>query len=309
MALIHFAQEQVDVAVLEVGRGGTYDAVNVAHHEVSLMAPIDLDHTDVLGETIEAIAVEKAGVVTSGGQLVTACQPDEALPPLRARCMEQRATWWQGLPDGMRRTTWAEGGVDGAQRLPYLVEPASVTLPLGGPYQRDNLRLALASITALAAMGWSLDPGAVRRGLETVSWPGRFEVVHQSPLTLVDGAHNPEAARRLREAYDEAYRGPVVWVVGVSLGKDLKTLLCTLRAPDDILIATQSRHPRALSPEEVAEAARCAGFTDVTTIPEIRAAWEAARRRAGKSVTVCFTGSLHLVAEARELFDLAPEAD
>ena len=101
----------------------------------------------------------------------------------------------------------------------------------------------------------------------------------------------------------------MVWVVGVSMGKDLGSLLRTLKGPGDSLIATQSRHPRAQAAGEVAEAAREVGFSSVVSIPEIGAAWERARRQAGETGSICFTGSLHLVAEARELFGLASEAD
>jgi len=312
LALVYFARQGIDVAVLEVGRGGQFDGVNAVPHNLALMTPISLDHTDVLGNTLVEIAREKAGVVPAGGIFVSGPQPAEASEVLKGFCRAREAAWWYAGEDTLAVRNFGQGGGLSCvgERVPYPVEPASVRLPLGGTFQQANLRLALAGVAALRSQGWDLPGPDVVEGLEGVRWPGRFEVVHRSPLALVDGAHNPESAGLLREALDARYPGRrVVWVVGFSSGKDIAGVLAALRGEGDRLVATRSHHPRAVAVDTVARAARQVGFGKVLRAADVRAAWDAAAGTMGSDGLVCFTGSLFVVAGARELFGLAEEAD
>jgi dihydrofolate synthase/folylpolyglutamate synthase len=310
MAAAYFADQGVEVAVVEVGRGGRYDATNALPHEVALMASVSLDHVDILGGTLEAIAREKAGVVPEGGVLVSGEQAPEVLQVLEEEVQGRRAVWWRAQAEGLEVRDYRQGNPPIQREEPYPVDPASVRLALGGAFQAANLRLALGGVAALRALGWRLPEAAVVQGVEGATWPGRFEVVHRSPLALVDGAHNADSARRLVEALAEAHPGqPVIWVVGFSSGKDVAGVLAALRAGGDVLVATRSHHPRALPAEEVAEAARGQGFPHVVETRDVEAAWQAASQLAAGEALVCFTGSLFVVAEARELFGLAAEVD
>ncbi len=310
LAAAHFADQGVEVAVVEVGRGGRYDATNALPHEVALMASISLDHVDILGGTLEAIAREKAGVVPEGGVLVSGAQAPEVQRVLEEEIQRLRAVWWRVQEGALEVWDYRQGNPPAGQAVPYPLDPGSVRLALGGAFQAANLRLALGGVAALRALGWHLPDGAVAQGLEGATWPGRFEVVHRDPLVLVDGAHNADSARRLVEALAEAYpRRRVVWVVGFSSGKDVPGVLAALRAGGDVLVATRSYHPRALPPEEVARAAEEQGFSLVVETEDVEAAWRVASRFTSDRALVCFTGSLFVVAEARELFGLAEEVD
>ncbi|MGQ9456668.1 MAG: bifunctional folylpolyglutamate synthase/dihydrofolate synthase [Anaerolineae bacterium] len=310
LAAAYFAGQGVEVAVVEVGRGGRYDATNALPHEVALMASISLDHVDILGGTLEAIAREKAGVVPEGGMLVSGEQVPEVLRVLEEEVQHLGATWWLARERALEVRDYRRGNPPAQREEPYPVDPASVRLSLGGAFQAGNLRLALGGVAALRALGWRLPEAAVVQGLEGATWPGRFEVVHRDPLALVDGAHNADSARRLVEALAEAHpRQPVVWVVGFSSGKDVSGVLAALRTGGEVLIATRSHHPRALPVEEVAGAAREQGFPHVLEARDVEAAWHAASHLAAGEALICFTGSLFVVAEARELFGLAAEVD
>ncbi|NLE75996.1 MAG: bifunctional folylpolyglutamate synthase/dihydrofolate synthase [Chloroflexi bacterium] len=308
MAMAHFAGQGVQAAVLEVGRGGQFDAVNAVPHHLAAMATVGLDHTAILGHTVTAIAREKAGVIPLGGVFVCGAQPDEALATLREVCLARRARWLHAQDLDLEQVRF--DGTGETDRLAYPLDPRTVRLPLQGAFQGRNLRLALGVLAALGDEGWLLPASAVRQGLEAVRWPGRFEVVHQRPLAVVDGAHNPDSAAQLRATLDATYpQRPVVWVVGASSGKDLLTVLRALQRPGDLLVATQTKHPRALPSAQVASAAREAGFQRVMETEGIADAWRDASKAADADALVCFSGSLFVVAEARELFGLAVEID
>lgn len=313
MAMVHFARQGVDAAVLEVGRGGRFDAVNAVLHNLAVMTSISMDHANVLGGTLTAIAREKSGVIPTGGTFVLGPQRPEVVEVLEEACREQGAVWWFAGERGLEVRDFSSdpSACCGAVRaVPYPVDPTSVRLSLAGGFQQGNLRLALGTAAALRAAGWQLPEHSIVEGLERVRWPGRFEVVHPRPLTLVDGAHNAESARRLREAMNAAYPGrPVVWVVGFSSGKDMVGVLAALYGGGDALILTRSHHPRAVPTSVAADAARLAGFAPTLEAPTVPAAWEAAAGMAQGQAVVCFTGSLFVVAEAREQFGLAEEVD
>lgn len=308
MAALHFAEEGVEVAVLEVGRGGRYDAVNALPHQLALMTTISLDHVDVLGGTLEAIAREKAGVIPQEGVLVSGEQAPEVQQVLQETAQERQAALWRAGKRGLEVWDWRRGNPLAGQ-VAYPVAPATLHLSLGGAFQQRNLRVALGGVAALRDLGWRLPTEAVTKGMEAATWPGRFEVVHCPPPTLVDGAHNADSARCLVEALAQAYPGrPIIWVAGFSSGKDVAGVLAALRVGGEVLVATRSWHPRALPAGDVAAAARQV-FPRVVEAEDVRAAWETARQAAADQAVVCFTGSLFVVAEARELFGLAEEMD
>jgi dihydrofolate synthase/folylpolyglutamate synthase len=249
----------VEVAVIEAGLGGRYDATNVIPSGVAVLTNVSLEHTRWLGDTTAAIAEEKLDVVQPGSVLVLGELDDAAA----------------GVAERMARERGAK--------------VARPRLPREGGYQAANL--ALAAAAAEAHLGRRPDPELVRRAGEETSVRGRLEVVDRRPLTILDGAHNPAGARALAEAIAE--RAPVVFVVSVLEDKDAAAMLAELRPLAAAMVLTRCANPRALAPERLAEGA------DVPTevVEDPREALARARRLAGPSGTVVVAGSIYLAAD------------
>jgi dihydrofolate synthase/folylpolyglutamate synthase len=309
MAFAAFADAPVDVAVVEVGMGGTWDATNVLDGAVAVVTPIGLDHTEWLGSTVEQIAEEKAGIVKPRAVLVTAQQPVDAARVLLRRAAEVGATVArEGMEFGVLRRRVAVGG-----QLLVLRGLASdydeVFLPLHGAHQAGNAACALAAVEAFlgATSGRQLDTALVRRGFAAADSPGRLEVVRTSPTVVLDGAHNPAGAAALVEGLTEAFTfTELVGVVGMLADKDVRGVLETLEPVLSGVVATQNSSPRALPAAELGEvAAGIFGADRVEVAPRLDDALEAAIALADVAGTggagVLVTGSLVTVGEARTL--------
>jgi dihydrofolate synthase/folylpolyglutamate synthase len=293
-----FADKPVDVAVLEVGMGGRWDATNVADGSVAVITNISLDHTEILGPTRAHIAREKAGIVKPGATLVLG-ETDPDLYPLFAG--EQPGTLWLlGRDFDLESNELAVGG-----RLMDLRTPGAsyegVYLPLHGRYQAHNFLLAL--VAAEAFFGKPLEPDLVMSAAALVRSPGRLEVVGQHPLVLLDGAKNLAGARcesaAVAEEFGEGLRR--VMVVGMLRGKDAGEMLLALDAPKaELVVACLAPSPRTQPAQDVAEAARALGCRAVAAA-SVAEALEVALREAGEDGMVLVTGSLYVVGEARSV--------
>ncbi len=303
LALGYFAAQGVDVAVLEVGLGGRLDATNVVRPRVSVLTTIGYDHMAILGSTLDRIAGEKAGIIKPGGWAVSAPQHPEAMAVFESVCRQQRASLWVAEGEQVRRAIPAGPSLS----YPFAVE----TVPLGlrGGFQRTNARVSVAVLLALQEQGWAFAEGALRHGLETARWPGRLEVVEERPWLILDGAHNIDSARALRAALEDFPCRARLLVVGFSRGHDVPAFLGELAPSSSHLIACASRHPRALAAEDVAGIAAQATRIPVEVAPSVAAALERARALASPDDLICVTGSLFVVAEAREACGLAEETD
>jgi dihydrofolate synthase/folylpolyglutamate synthase len=297
-ALRWFADVAVDVAVLEVGLGGRWDATNVADGIVAVVTNVGLDHAEVIGPTREDIAREKAGIVKPGATLVLG-EPDPALyPTFEARGAD--AVWVRNRDFGWSRNVVAVGG-----RVVDLYTPAGpiaeVFVPLHGPHQGDNAACALAA--AEAFFGRSLDVGTVTDAFAAVVVPGRFEIVSRRPLVVLDGAHNAEGALAVRATLDDDFAGrsPDVLVVGFTGNRDPVAMLDALGAARSrLVIACKPPSPRGLDPAAVAAAAAALGVR-AEVVPSAAAAVARALEDAGEDEFVLVTGSLHVVGEARSV--------
>ncbi|MBF2097439.1 MAG: bifunctional folylpolyglutamate synthase/dihydrofolate synthase [Gloeomargaritaceae cyanobacterium C42_A2020_066] len=224
-AWLYFAQERVDLAVIEVGLGGRLDATNVcAAPLVTAITSLSLEHQDRLGPTLQHIAYEKAGILKPGRPLVLAPVPPEAEAVVRQRADALDCPVIPVIPAepaGRGRGTW--GGL-------------TFDLGLTGPHQLVNAATALTILRQLETQGWVIPMQAIVQGLSQVNWPGRLQWVtwHGRPL-LVDGAHNPEAALALRQALTESHPGPVHWVIGMLATKNHREVLAALLCPGDAL--------------------------------------------------------------------------
>jgi dihydrofolate synthase/folylpolyglutamate synthase len=304
-----FADAPVDVAVVEVGMGGTWDATNVVDPAVSVVTPVGLDHQDYLGDTIEEIAAEKAGVVKEGGFVVLADQEPEAAEVLGRRAADVKATVVrEGVDFGVAQRQVAVGGqLMTLQGIGGTYE--DVFLPLHGVHQARNASVALAVVEEFLGGGRGLlDLDTVRTGFAAASSPGRLEIVRRSPTVLLDAAHNPAGARALAAALEDGFSfARLVAVVAVLRDKDAAGLLEALSPVVAEVVVTQNGSPRALDADTLGTVAvDVLGSDRVEVVPSLVDAIERAVELAESGAPtggagVLVTGSVVTVAEARRL--------
>ena len=296
-ALAYFAQQRADVAVLEVGTGGRFDATNVVDPLAAAITPISYDHTATLGESLSEIAWHKAGIMRAGRPAVAGPQPDEARLVLEreadlvgAHLEEVGRDWrWSSFRDAIR----VESSQPGFQAL-------TTGVALLGEHQRDNATTAVATLHALQPH-FAVPAAAIQRGLTTVDWPGRLQVLsEQRPLLVVDGAHNAASADALRRAIRHEFRfDRLILVLGLSEGKDARGVVGALVPDADVVYLTRSRHERAAAPSDLEPLVRSAAPTaTLGTYDDVPTALGAATAAARAGDLVLVTGSLFLVGEA-----------
>ena len=316
-----FADEPVEVVVLEVGLGGVTDATNVADGVVSVVTPISLDHTDLLGDSEAEIAEEKAGIVKPGGFLVSAVQERDAAQVLLEAAQSAGVPFrFEGVEFGVVERALAVGGQQVAVRG-LAGEYPDLFLPLLGEHQAQNLALAVAALEAFLGGGERpLDEELLREGLAQVTSPGRLEVLRTAPTVIVDAAHNPDGVRATVRAVQESFGFTrLVLVVGVLQEKDAPAMLEALHRAfgDDVadLALTQSTSPRAIPAAELARIALDAGWPEddlfaTESVPDALE-WAVGRAEAlessadelasGTGGGVLVLGSITLAAEVRAL--------
>jgi dihydrofolate synthase/folylpolyglutamate synthase len=280
-ALLHFARAGVDVAVVEVGLGGRFDATNAIVPRVAAVARISLDHTQLLGDTVEQIAFEKAGIFKEGvPAVVHGCQPPGALETLRAEAARR------GAPLTVAPTGW------------------SGPIALRGPHQGGNAAFAATALRALRGTGLVVPEEAIAAGIASARWPGRLEEIGG---VLLDGAHNPDGAAALARALPALHPGRSVELVfGVLADKDHGGMLRALAPACRKLHVVAPATPRARDVADVSTLARALG-ADADVHPSLADALACARRAAADGALVCVAGSLYLVGEARALLGAARE--
>lgn len=311
MAFAAFADAPVDVAVVEVGMGGSWDATNVADGSVAVVLPIALDHAKYLGDTPAEIAVEKAGIIKEGAFAVLAQQEPAVATVLLERAAEVGATVArEGLEFGVVARTPAVGGqVLSLQGLRARYD--DVFLPLYGAHQAQNAAVALAAVEAFAAREEPLSDEIVRAAFAEVTSPARLEIVRRSPTIVLDAAHNPHGAEATGAALEDSFTfDPLIGVVGVMGDKDVEGLLLALEPHLAHLVATQSSTDRALPADRLgAVAVEVFGEDRVTVVPRLADALDVAATlaEAGAAVSslgsgaVLVTGSVVTAGEARTL--------
>ena len=307
-----FADQPVNVAVIEVGLGGITDATNVGDGQVSVITPISLDHTDLLGDTTEDIAYEKAGIIKPGGYLVSAAQPLDAAQVLLEKAKELGVPFrFEGVEFGVESRTVAVGGqmvtIQGiAGRYPDLL------VPLHGAHQAQNAAVAVAALEAFFGGEKELSFDVLQEGFAEVTSPGRLEVVRTAPTIVVDAAHNPDGVKVSAAALQEAFTFTrLVPVVGILKEKDAEEILRQLKESlggmAEEYCFTQSNSPRAVPAAELAELAVDLGFGEenihIAEKLDDALEWAVERAEANDDLSggVLVTGSITLVAEARIL--------
>ena len=307
VAFAAFADAPVDVAVIEVGMGGGWDATNVADGAVAVITPIGLDHQHFLGDTVVDIAAEKAGIIKPGAITVTAPQEDDVLAVLAARAEEVGADLRvEGRDFGVMTRDVAVGGQQiGLRGLAG--DYGDLFLALHGGHQSGNAAVAVAAVEAfLGGAEQPLNVDVVRAALATVTSPGRLEIVRRSPTVIVDAAHNPQGALALRQAIEDEFTFTrLIGVLAILRDKDATGILEALEPVLDHVVVSRSTSPRSMRPEELGElAAEVFGEHRVTVVEALPDALDQAAElsdEGGVAGGVLVTGSVTTAADARML--------
>lgn len=295
-AMLCFSEEKVDYAVMEVGLGGRLDATNITEPEVSVITNISLEHTRILGDTVEKIAGEKAGIIRSGRTLVTAADGG-ALGVFEETCREKNCRIVRlGKEIAVKRIGAGMGG----QKFLLLAGGREYELftPLLGLHQLDN-----AGCAAGAALALGIPEDAIGKGIANVTWPGRLEVVQKDPMVILDCAKDANAARRLRETLESDLEYErLILVFGVSNDKSIEKMAGELAGISDIVIATEHKvMDRAAEADKVAQIA--SKYCEKCTVAyDVKEAVRAAISIARPGDLVLVTGSIFTVGEAREIW-------
>lgn len=298
MALLHFAESHVDVGVLEVGMGGRFDATNVVNPMACAITTIALEHQEYLGRTEDAIAFEKAGIIKPSVPVVIGRMGPEASGVIRRIAQERAAPLWQ-----LGHEFFVEE--DGPEQFSYRGRTQvfeGLTCHLAGRHQWDNAACALALLEAAGKAGVAVDEAAVHRGLQSVLWEGRLEVIEEYPLVVLDGAHNPAAAAVLAR-YLQAYltRHPdsrIILVWGMMRDKDHRGFIAPLRSVVSEIVLTQAGLARSATVQEL-RASLAEWRRPVFEAPLPAEALTAAKARATSGDLICVAGSLMLIGDIK----------
>jgi dihydrofolate synthase/folylpolyglutamate synthase len=299
LGFCYFAQNKADFQVIEVGLGGRLDATSVVNPDVCVITPISYEHTDILGNTLTAIAGEKAGIIKAGSVVVSAPQPDEADAVFTTTCAKLRAklirvgkdiTFQRTRFDDLRQSLIVHG------RL----REYEFTIPLLGQYQLSNAATAIGALEVLIEKGADIPPQAVLQGMQNVNWEGRLQVLNRHPLVIADGAHNQDSAQKLRQSLQQYFKyDKAVLVIGMSSDKDLPGIVAELAPAFSQVIVTRSMHPRAMAAAPIAAEFNKHGITALQT-DDIAEAMPLALSLVGENDMICVTGSLFIAAGAIE---------
>jgi dihydrofolate synthase/folylpolyglutamate synthase len=303
IALQAFSEARVQLAILETGLGGRLDATTVARAQTVAITPVALDHQEYLGDTIAAIASEKAAIIRPGVTAIIGPQPAEALTVIRQYCEANNVT--PRLDDC--RTTVLGAGRDGRLRVTFETAQDSyrdVLLGLRGRHQVANVSLAIRLAEALREQGFDIPREAIIEGVTNAKHAGRLELREGHPSILFDGAHNAAGARALRDYLDEFVSVPVTLVFGAMRDKDLAEMAASLFPAAHHLVLSGITNMRAATTEMLMRAALPVfDSSRITCAASIDEALRAAQERTPPDALICVTGSLYLVGEAQKFLD------
>ena len=316
LALTYFASVGVDLVVLEVGLGGRLDATNVVDPLLSIITNISLEHTAVLGDTIEKIAFEKAGIIKQGKPLLTAAEDQQALNVFAQRCAKLNCKMYRVYPPlekieailPHRPLAVLKEISTGGQYFDYFgfkQQMRDLFIGLRGRYQIINATTALAALELLIAQGFTVDLKDAEKGLAKTVWPGRLELLQSKPLIIMDGAHNPAAMEKLSEAIPDYFHfARLILVIGILADKDVEAMLVKILPLADLIIFTKPTISRAAEPGNVADFAqtRLGLRKEHLVVRDYRAALDRALDLAGSEDAILVTGSLYTVSDIRAYY-------
>lgn len=291
LAFEYFREEKIDFAVLEVGLGGRLDATNVVNPEISIITNVSLEHTDILGKTIEKITKEKAGIIKENGILVTGSENPKVIGILKKICRERKAKFLRAMK------------LEKAKSFPngntFEFKGSIISVPLAGKFQLRNIGCVL---TAIKSLKEKIPARAIKKGLEKVKWPGRFEIVNKRPLVLLDGAKDSESLRSLQESLDMLDYEKLYTVLGISKDKLIPDMIKEISKKTDFFILTKHKVMGRGADLEILRKEVEKHEKPLLIVNDVRNAVRKAKELADKNDLVLVTGSLFTVAEARELW-------
>ncbi len=299
MAFLHFREIKADYQIIEVGLGGRIDATNVVKPEICVITSISYDHTDVLGDTLDKIAGEKAGIIKPGAVVISAPQAPEAREVIERVCSEKGVRLVKGGVDfSWKRESFTRTGQ--SFRIKGLSGEYTVRLPLLGDFQMENAALAVAVGEVLAEKGANISARDIIGGLEGVSLPGRLQVLRQQPWLVVDEAHNAYSMQQLGAALKEFFEyDRLTLVLGCGNDKEVGGMVAEAVKMTDDIILVASRHPKAVKPDVLKEKFAGYGVT-AKAAGSVAAGVKMALAGAGKNDMICAAGSIFVIAEVVE---------
>lgn len=298
MALSYFSKEKTDIAIMEVGMGGRLDATNVIRPLVSVITNISLEHQDFLGDRLIDIAGEKAGIIKRGVDLVTAATQKPVINLFKETCKAKKAAFWRIGRDFRYRATGPEISYLGMKRRLTGLSPS-----LAGRYQNRNTALALAVIEILERKGYSVSEKNIIDGLRDTFWPGRMQIMSRDPLVIVDGAHNPDAARVLADSITRDFSyNRLIAVMGIMADKDIGSIIRLISTVADYIICTRPDYYRAADPGRIMREVAGLGKRG-EEVDSLSKAIEKAKAMASSRDLILITGSLFTVGEALTILD------
>lgn len=300
LAMLYFKQNDCDIVVLEVGLGGRLDATNVIDTpEVAVITAIGLDHMKELGHTVEKIAKEKAGIIKTDSDVVFYQQQDSVREVIAATCRKKQARMYVVDFSSLKVV---ERTIHG-QTLDFETF-RQVFLPLLGDYQAKNAAVAIKTIEVLQKRGWPISEQHILTGLKQANWPGRFEVLHEAPLFMVDGAHNPNGVKALTQSLDEYFAGQKVTIImGVLADKDYQSMVDLILPYAKKMILLHPDSERALAPADLRQVIITKGFTNVVGGKNLETVVAQVLEGPKAEVTLAM-GSLYMIGEIKKIVRL-----
>ena len=299
-ALQWYADECCDIVILEVGLGGRLDATNIIpSKEAAVIMNIGLDHTEILGDTVEKIAAEKAGIIVPGCDCVLYGQQESVQTVVAQRCNESGVSLYVSVPGSVVPM------FDSLEGQAFSYKGRTYALSILGANQRFNAAVAIEAVCVLRSRGWKISDDALEHGLYSTSWPARFELVSDEPCFIVDGGHNPQCAGTVAENLKAYFPGVKhVILAGVLRDKDYESLFSIIDPQADEYVCIQPDSPRALPAQELGEYLKKFG-KPVTVCSSIPDGVELARARALELGGMgCAVGSLYMAGQIRDCFGL-----
>ena len=298
VAFVYFQNQKIDIAVLEVGLGGRLDATNVCKPLVSVITNIAFDHMAYLGDTIESIAYEKAGIIKQNGVCLTAAKQKIVLDILENVCLRRRSKLYRLGSD--IKIKKQKDGSSTYRGLYHNIE--NLTIPLMGEHQLSNAALSLAAIEICAKKGFPVDNTAVHMGLRNTHWEARLEILRKNPVFLLDGAHNPAGIDALcRSLKNDFSFHRLILIFGALADKDYRRMLDKIVPLASIIILTQIKTQRSVQVKALMKIVKKMRRSAIVT-ENVNQAIERAVFLAGKQDLICATGSFYLAGEVKQAF-------
>lgn len=297
LAFLYFLEKQCDIIVLETGLGGTLDATNVIDTTIcSVITTISMDHMQFLGNTLSEIATQKAGIIKPGCLVVSAVQNEEAKNVIIDTARENNCNLYFMDPCELSQIEYSY------QVQSFIYKNERYTISLAGNFQIENAALALKVIECLNQHGWNISQQSIHNGLEKTKWIGRFTQIHSKPIFIVDGAHNEDAAKQLRQSIQLYFKERrIIFIMGVFADKDYKKIIeLTVPLSSEVITVETPNNPRALPAETLAAEV---ALYNVTAIPSknLKEAVEMSFSLAGEDDVIIAFGSLSYLGDMIEL--------